>query len=305
MIVGLSHIGVTVSKIEDSLKYYQETMGFKMLSDAERKGEWVDKITGIPGFHTRTVYLAVTPHRHLEVFGFFNPKTIPPEKDGLKVGFLYCVFLGGGQRSFLPLAGTGQQTKLSKWVERLEEESYRGSPSATQLDPDELILRIIEARGNCEKGEQGLIQRFLYPCVIIENIEVSLHFFRDTLGLEIESRGNYSLEPNIPEGNGFPRKVRWALLKAPYGSCLQLLQPLDVPIQPSGPWQMQRIGFTHMAFGVKDLDAYYRVLAGKGVNFKSPPVSVTAGPHEGGKAVYLTSPDGITLEFIDSPLIKE
>ena len=64
MILGLSHMGLTVSNLDQSLKYYQENLGFKLLSSAERKGDWIDKMTGISGFHSRTVYLSLSPYHH-------------------------------------------------------------------------------------------------------------------------------------------------------------------------------------------------------------------------------------------------
>ena len=66
---------------------------------------------------------------------------------------------------------------------------------------------------------------------------------------------------------------------------------------------MERTDLSHAPFGVENLGEYYLKLKNK-VNVKSPPTSV-AGPHQGGQAVYLTSPEKITLEFIDSPLIRE
>jgi hypothetical protein len=65
---------------------------------------------------------------------------------------------------------------------------------------------------------------------------------------------------------------------------------------------MERIGFTHVGFALKNLERYYTEIKEKQVIFKSPPQSVNIGPHKGGKAVYFSAPEGITLEFIESPL---
>jgi len=107
------------------------------------------------------------------------------------------------------------------------------------------------------------------------------------------------------ERKGFFRRLLRVFLKAPTGTCLQLIQPLNFKILPAGPWQMQKVGFTHVAFGVRNLEPYYLQLAKRKVQFKSLPQNVSAGPHQGGKAVYLNTPEGITLEFIESPLILE
>ena len=47
MILGLSHIGLTVSDLGLSLKFYQGRLGLQVLSDAERKGEVIDRATGL------------------------------------------------------------------------------------------------------------------------------------------------------------------------------------------------------------------------------------------------------------------
>ena len=50
MILGLSHLGITVKNMEDVIAAYKESFGFHVLSDAERKGEVIERITGIPNF---------------------------------------------------------------------------------------------------------------------------------------------------------------------------------------------------------------------------------------------------------------
>jgi catechol 2,3-dioxygenase-like lactoylglutathione lyase family enzyme len=144
----------------------------------------------------------------------------------------------------------------------------------------------------------------LYPAFLVENIENSLSFYRDLLGLNVEGQGEHPFEQIETDAESAGKSVRWGLLRGKTGLCVKLLSPVNFTILPAAPWKMQRIGFTHVAFGVENLEGYYGGLKDK-VNFKSPPISVSVGPHQGGQAVYLTSPDGITLEFIDSPLIRE
>ena len=222
MILGLSHIGLTVSALDDSLNFYRETLGFTVLSDAERKGEWVDKITGIPGFHTRTVYLSVTPYRHMEVFGFFNPQTIPPEKNaGLRVGILYCAFMAKGRQNFDSLAG-------AKAVGNPKEGVYRRQQVVPLQDPDGLLLRVIEPEGEERAEQRGLIRDFLYPAIVVANIDESNLFFRDVLGMAIMSEGISSLEKESQEKDRLQWPFRWVLFRAPTGTCLKLIQPLNL-----------------------------------------------------------------------------
>jgi catechol 2,3-dioxygenase-like lactoylglutathione lyase family enzyme len=52
---------------------------------------------------------------------------------------------------------------------------------------------------------------------------------------------------------------------------------------------------------VDDIHAAYGDLQAKGVKFKTPPVPITAGPHQGGWGAYLFDPDGYTLELHQRP----
>jgi catechol 2,3-dioxygenase-like lactoylglutathione lyase family enzyme len=48
---------------------------------------------------------------------------------------------------------------------------------------------------------------------------------------------------------------------------------------------------------VGDIGAEYQRLAGAGVEFVSPPVDISEGMNQGGRACYFKDPDGITLEL--------
>jgi catechol 2,3-dioxygenase-like lactoylglutathione lyase family enzyme len=292
MIVGLSHIGLTVGDMEETLRFYRDVFGCEVLSDAERKGEIIDQITGIPGFHSRTVYMAFYPPCHIEAFAFFHPPTLPRENPSKpQVGISYLVLQGSGTNF------PGAERKKN-WMSPLPE-----APSGafqTVLDPNGQTIRVIAPKKETPRSDTPQ-SRLLYPVLLVESIEDSLKYYRDILGLKVESedRETYSRGPSRKE-------IRWVILEGiSGGKCLKLISlPSDSVLQ-AGLWKMQRIGFTHTAFAVQGMDDYYQEMVHRKVNFKSSPTSVMVGPHRGGKAVYLTTPEGVTLEFIDSPLTKE
>jgi catechol 2,3-dioxygenase-like lactoylglutathione lyase family enzyme len=55
---------------------------------------------------------------------------------------------------------------------------------------------------------------------------------------------------------------------------------------------------------VDDLAATYEALRSQGVEFKSAPVAITAGPNRGGFVVYLHDPDGFTIELFQPPAAR-
>jgi len=186
-----------------------------------------------------------------------------------------------------------------------EEGVYQKHQMIPIQDPDGLSLQIIGLENEETRNPEASDTKFLYPALIVKNIESSLMFYQGILGLEIAYQGDSPTERETVTQGEFRRQSRWVVLKGQTGPCLKLVEPRDVNIQPARPWQMERVGFTHVAFSVRNLEEYYLELTERRVSFKSLPQSVTAGPHKGGKVVYLSTPDGITLEFIDSPLSRE
>ncbi|MCC6223089.1 MAG: VOC family protein [Thermoleophilia bacterium] len=58
MIVGFHHVALTVSDIERSLPFYRDLFGLEVISDREVEGDYVERITGVPGAHVRLVHLS-------------------------------------------------------------------------------------------------------------------------------------------------------------------------------------------------------------------------------------------------------
>jgi catechol 2,3-dioxygenase-like lactoylglutathione lyase family enzyme len=305
MILGLSHVGLTVSNLGRSLDYYRENLGCEVLSDAERKGDWIDKLTGIPGFHSRTVYLMVTASHHIEMFGFINPQVIPPEDPAkMRAGILYCVLRREGQeRSPAPPKSMGRH----EWPALMEERepSFPGENETIWEDPDGVPLKIIQGVNARQTGRMGKAVDLLYPIFLTSQFDRALDFYHNLLGLKVYDHGIPPAEPAPSREAGRKGSTKWALLGTADRPFLKLVGMLEAATSSAKTWQMHKVGLSHAAFGVTHLDDYYLDLGKRGVDFRSTPQSVTLGPHRGGKAVYLNTPDGMVLEFIDSPGIQE
>ncbi|MDO9211379.1 MAG: VOC family protein [Deltaproteobacteria bacterium] len=136
----------------------------------------------------------------------------------------------------------------------------------------------------------------------VSDLDRSISFYRNFLGLELISLTGR--DPAFSEKvTGIPgANLKIAYLQAP-GHRLELIQYLS----PSGEkldCRTNNIGSAHLAFNVDNLPALYADLKAKGVQFKSKPLEVPAGPNKGTMAVYFTDPDGITLEFLQAPVVK-
>jgi lactoylglutathione lyase len=147
-----------------------------------------------------------------------------------------------------------------------------------------------------------MITKTNHTSFTVSDLERSISFYRDLLGLELISLAGRDLA-FAEKVTGIPgTNLKVAYLQAP-GHRLELIQYLSPPGKKLD-LQTNNVGCAHLAFNVDDLPAMYANLKAKGVHFKSAPLEVTAGPNKGAQVVYLTDPDGITLEFIQIQVVK-
>ncbi|MFN8457749.1 MAG: VOC family protein [Anaerolineae bacterium] len=148
----------------------------------------------------------------------------------------------------------------------------------------------------------------------VSNLDRSLEFYRDLLGLEFILRRIWN-EEYVRQMVGYPdASLDIALLKLPgeQGSPLSaegLLKPGQGDLmlelieyqQPKGDALQSHLntpGNAHLCFMVDDLQAIYQRLRQAAVEFVSEPVAVAAGPNKGRQAVYLRDPDGIVIQLM-------
>lgn len=138
---------------------------------------------------------------------------------------------------------------------------------------------------------------FAYSCA---DADRSIAFYRDNLGMEL-------VADRVVPGGGYVEavtgiagaRVRIVHLQG-YGFNLELLE-YEEPRGDTRAREPNHAGSAHMAFVVDDCDAVCAELAAKGVPVRSAegrPQTVTGGPNDGGKCVYLEDPDGNPVELV-------
>ncbi|MGH7332051.1 MAG: VOC family protein [Candidatus Rokuibacteriota bacterium] len=146
------------------------------------------------------------------------------------------------------------------------------------------------------------ITGILHTGLTVSDLDRSLAFYRDLLGLELIAQWDSS-QPYLRTIVSYPdAELRIALLRLPgpagvAGHHIELLE-YRRPRGTRGDANTYNPGNGHVAFMVDDLDTTYTELRAKGVRFKSAPVDITHGRNTGGRAVYFFDPDDITLEMI-------
>jgi lactoylglutathione lyase len=121
------------------------------------------------------------------------------------------------------------------------------------------------------------VRKLLHTRYRVDDLERTVQFYRDTLGLE-EVRRQKS-----------PRGSELVFMKAPESE--ETIELCHFPA--SGPVQVQP-DLTHLAFAVDSLEEFGRHLASRGLRYSD-------GPHlrpDGGGIAFVDAPEGYEIELI-------
>ena len=132
----------------------------------------------------------------------------------------------------------------------------------------------------------------------VSNMDRSLEFYRDTLGLEIE-RDSILEGDFLAQFTGLPEsRVHIVYLGNGDGRhSVELVEYLN-PIAP--PQEHNLLGSSHLGFFVDDLDQFYAELSSKGIRFSSPPIERPNATYPMSRKMCLAQdPDGNWLEFME------
>ena len=146
----------------------------------------------------------------------------------------------------------------------------------------------------------------------VSDIDQSLHFYRDLLGMEQIARFDES--DDVVRGVvGYPdASLKTAHLRIPdsdlFMEVIEYVAPVGTPVDP----QPANPGTVHLTFFVDDLQSAYDELVAAGVkpagrvtdipdaDRENGPLASMPHIHRiiGGKSVYMTDPDGIRVELM-------
>jgi catechol 2,3-dioxygenase-like lactoylglutathione lyase family enzyme len=135
--------------------------------------------------------------------------------------------------------------------------------------------------------------------ITVKDIESAIEFYRDKLGMELIGRRPSVTADYVAEQTGYENvelNVASFRVSPTSRQTLEVVQYMTHQGEPTNQ-ATNRAGNSHLCLLVDDLQACYNELSSRGVQFKSPPVTITAGPNKSGLVVYFYDPDGYTLEL--------
>ena len=138
--------------------------------------------------------------------------------------------------------------------------------------------------------------------ITVLNLERSLAFWRDLLGFELSHTAHQTGELAREITGVAGAELKLAVLKAPGGHKIELLEYLAPPdrtrhtnLRPCD------VGSVHVALTVNDLNAVLQRIVASGWKTAGKPQTLQSGPNAGKRVVYVRDPDGTTIEFMQPP----
>ncbi len=136
---------------------------------------------------------------------------------------------------------------------------------------------------------------------VVSDMERSLAFYRDLLGLEVER--DQILEGDfISEVVGYP-DARLHIVYLGMGDMrhsVELIQYFNPPGDTVNLPERHQVGASHLGVMVDDLDAFYETLSAQGVQFVNPPATRPNAVYPAAsKGCYMQDPDGNWLELLE------
>lgn len=135
----------------------------------------------------------------------------------------------------------------------------------------------------------------------VSSLDEAVHFWTEALGFTLERQSEMGGDflhrvTGIDDPN-----VRTAIVKAPDGYVVELLQYSNGHRNGAVPNSAGAIGAAHLALTVRDIHAAIARVEAAGWNAKGSPLPIAGGPRKGTLVAYVSGPDHITIEVMQPP----
>jgi catechol 2,3-dioxygenase-like lactoylglutathione lyase family enzyme len=146
----------------------------------------------------------------------------------------------------------------------------------------------------------GRVAGFFHAGVTVSDMEASLRFYRDGLGLEASFDGESAVTNARQIWNIDPERVRVVFLTVPGSDAfVELFEFMGIERHPASARPCD-YGAGHMCLFVADADALHERMVELGFRSRAGAVvTIEAGPHAGAKVAYLIDPDGYHVEVYE------
>jgi catechol 2,3-dioxygenase-like lactoylglutathione lyase family enzyme len=141
----LTHVGISVSDLERSLRFYRDALGFEREHELHVAGEPVDTLLRLHGADLHAVYLMRDGVR-IELLHFASPPAPPPRTRAMhEHGLTHLSFRVTDLEATLAALRAAGERVLEETIIRFPE---FGSAACFITDPDGQLIELVQAPGD-------------------------------------------------------------------------------------------------------------------------------------------------------------
>lgn len=136
----------------------------------------------------------------------------------------------------------------------------------------------------------------------VSSLNESIRFWTEALGFTLERQSEMGGDFLHQVTGVDDPNVRTAIVKAPDGFIIELLQYSKGRENGYAPDSAGAIGAAHLALTVKDIHAAIARVEAGGWKAKGSPQPIPGGPRTGTLTACVSGPDHLTIEFMQPPV---
>ena len=308
MFNGVNHVGITVSDMKRSMKFYDDLLGFKeVIFDYTGLLPGMELVSGKPETKARIVMLS---NKNKGPIGLGNIKLInllPPDmarpipktetwgetgiaEIALNTRNSASIFGELVLKGAKPLLTPAIPEVFPPYDNNVVAFSYVADPDGTKIELNALCTAWPGL------GTEPRVEGINHVAFGVSNMDKALKFYR-RLGfteLVVDSTGFVSgMATWYPK----PTKLHIVILANYHGAWIEAIEHQPASRQINNNWG--RLGPMEFAIGVSNIEKAYVKLQEEGIKFLSPPqkLDVTSGEW---KYVYLDAPDKLCVSLVEA-----
>jgi catechol 2,3-dioxygenase-like lactoylglutathione lyase family enzyme len=144
LISGIDHVGLTVTDLDRSMKFYTEALGCTVVFEQEKRGGYLAAIVGYPDADVRMVHLqppGVSPR--IELFEYREPPTAARNLEPRNLGNAHVCFVVDDLHALYERLVERGVTTMSPPVE-IDTGANKGGFGLYLRDPDGITLELFQ-----------------------------------------------------------------------------------------------------------------------------------------------------------------
>lgn len=232
--VSVEAVGMTVSDMDRSVKFFSTVLTFEKVSDVEVAGEEYERLQGIFGLRMRVVRMRLGEEQ-IELTEYLAPRGRPFPVDSRSNDrwFQHFAIIVRDMDQAYQWLRRHKVTHASSGPQRLPDwnKNAGGIKAFYFKDPDGHVVEVLqfpEGKGD-PKWHQASDKLFLgidHTAIVVRDTETSLRFYRNLLGLRVAGESeNYGTEQERLN-NVFGARLRITALRAASGFGIEFLEYL-------------------------------------------------------------------------------